>query len=127
MIAEIDLDHDQKVIIRSLAGEIEPKQALLLINEIAFTVEQHRSYNILVDIRDTTFEPEMGDLLAIATECARQLANYDRKIAFLIPDTAQRRKVAKVFKACMETQGFQFNQFFDYETAMAWLAVDKTA
>ena len=125
MIAEINIDHDRKVIIRSLSGEIDPKQVLLLINELALSVAQYQSHHILVDIRDTTFEPEMGDLLEIATECSRRLANYNRKIAFLIPDTEQRRKVAKVFKACMETQGFQFNQFFDYEAAIAWLAANN--
>ncbi len=50
MIAEINIDHDQKVIIGSFSGDIDPKQALLLISEIAFTVEQYNSYNILVDI-----------------------------------------------------------------------------
>ena len=63
MIAEINIDHDQKLVIRSLSGEIDPKQVLLLINELALSVEQYQSHHILVDIRDTTFEPEMGDLL----------------------------------------------------------------
>ncbi len=126
MIAEISIDHDQKVIMRSLSGAVDPKQVLLLISEIAFTVAQYKSYHILVDIRDTTFEPEMSDLLEIATEFSRQLTNYNRKIAFLIPDTAQRRKVAEFFKACMQTQGFEFNPFFDHESATEWLAFDKS-
>lgn len=122
MIAEIDVVHEQKIIIRNLLGEIDPNQAASLINEIAFAVSQHNGYNILVDIRDTTFEPDMGDLLEIATEFSKQLRSHDRKIAFIIPDTAQRRKVAKLFRTCMETQGFRFMQFFDFEAAIDWLS-----
>ena len=121
MIAEIKIDHEQKIIIRTLVGAIVPKQVLSLIREIAESVKHHKGYNILVDIRDTTFQPAMGDLLEIATECSQQLISFGSKIAFLIPDTEQRRHVAKLFRTCMEAQGFVFMQFFNGDDATAWL------
>ena len=121
MIAEINIDHARKIIKRTLIGEIDPKQVFNLIGEIAFAVKHHSGYNILVDIRDTTFEPEMGDLLEIAATCSTQLMPYNRKIAFLIPQTEQRKKVAGLFRTCMEAQGFRFKQFFDCEAANQWL------
>lgn len=124
MIAEINVDNDRKIIQRTLMGEIDPNQALSLIREIAFSAKHHQDYNILVDIRDTTFQPGSGDLLEIAAECSKRLVSFNRKIAFIIPDTDQRKKVTEYFRTCMETQGFKFMQFFDYETAMEWLAVE---
>ena len=121
MIAEINIDHENKIIHRILTGEMNAPQAISLVGEIALAVKYHQGYSILVDMRDTTHHPEMGDLLAIAAECARQLGDFDSRIAFLIPDTEQRRHVAKLFRTCMETQSFELQQFFAYEPAVTWL------
>ncbi len=121
MIAEIDIDIDKKIILRTLTGEIDTGQALKLVQNVAKAVNLNPGYHILVDIRDTTFHPEMIDLLDIAAECSRQLIGFSRKIAFLIPDTEQRKLIAKMFKSFMETEGFAFKQFIDYDRAAEWL------
>ncbi|MDJ0666088.1 MAG: hypothetical protein QNJ61_02395 [Desulfobacterales bacterium] len=121
MIAEIDIDIDKKIILRTLTGEIDTGQALKLVQNVAKAVNLHPGYHILVDIRDTTFHPEMIDLLDIAAECSRQLIGFSRKIAFLIPDTEQRKLIAKMFKSFMDTEGFAFKQFIDYDRAAEWL------
>ena len=121
MIAEIDIDIDKKIILRTLTGEIDTGQALKLVQNVAKAVNLNPGYHILVDIRDTTFHPEMIDLMEIAAECSTQLIGFSRKIAFLIPDTEQRHLIAKIFKTCMETEGFEFKQFIDCQTAMDWL------
>ncbi len=125
MIAEIDIDKDKKIVLRTVTGDIDTAQALKLVKDVAIAVNHNPGYNILVDIRDTTFYPEMLDLLDIATECSRQLIGFRRKIAFLIPDTEQRRLVAKIFRTCMEAEGFDFKQFFDYDAAMEWLSTKR--
>ena len=61
---------------------------------------------------------EMADLLEIAAACSKHLAGFRHRIAFLIPDTEHRKKVAKLFPTCMEAHGFHFRQFFEYDTAM---------
>ena len=124
MIAEIDVDIEKKIIRRTLTGEIDTAQALKLVRNVSAAVNLHPDYNILVDIRDTAFHPEMIDLLEIASECSKQLIGFDRKIAFLIPDTEQRKLVGQVFKTCMEAEGFAFKQFFDYDPAIEWLVAE---
>ena len=52
----------------------------------------------------------------------RRVAAFDSKVAFLIPDTEERRRFAELFRTCMEAQGFSFQQFFAEEAAMAWLS-----
>ena len=121
MIAEIGIDIDKKIIQRTLTGEIDTAQALKLVQNISATLNDYPGYNILVDIRDTAFNPDMIDLLEIAAECSKQLIGFSRKIVFLIPDTQQRRLVGKIFKACMDAEGFDFQQFFDGKAAMEWL------
>ncbi len=125
MTIDIKIDKDRKIIHRTVTGEITTNSAVTLVQNITLATKLHQGYNILVDIRDTTFYPEMTDLLEIATECSRQLIGFNNKIAFLIPNTEQRKQVAKLFKTCMETQGFVFTQFFDYESAVKWLSVEE--
>ena len=122
MIAEIAIDNDNKIVRRTLRGEIDTDQALKLVQNVSSSVRVNPGYNILVDIRDTSFHPKMGDLLEIAAECSKQLVGFNRKIAFIIPDTEQRKQVARLFKACMEAQGFEFKQFFEYNAAAEWLS-----
>ena len=125
MIAEINVDNENKTIQRILTGEIDTNQALSLVREISNSVKIHEGYNILVDMRDTTYQPEMMDLLEIAAECSKLLIDFSRKIAFLIPNTEQRKLVAKIFRTCMEAEGFEFKQFFDYEAATEWLSTNR--
>ncbi|MGD8242041.1 MAG: hypothetical protein PVF59_04400 [Desulfobacterales bacterium] len=122
MIAEISVDSENRTIQRILIGEIDTNQALSLVREISNSAKMHDDYNILVDMRDTTFHPEMIDLLEIAAECSKLLIGFSCKIAFLIPDTEQRKLVAKIFRTCMEAEGFEFKQFFEYDSAMEWLS-----
>ena len=121
MIAEIFIDNDKKIVGRTLRGEINPNQAFELVKNISLSVNQYRDYNILVDIRDTSFHPKMGDLLDIAAECSMQLEGFNQKIAFLIPNTEQQKQVARLLRTCMEIQGFEFKQFFEYDPAVEWL------
>ena len=125
MIAEINVDNENKTIQRILTGEIDTNQALSLVREISNSVKIHEGYNILVDMRDTTYQPEMMDMLEIAAECSKHLIDFSRKIAFLIPDTEQRKLVAKIFRTCMEAEGFELKQFFDYEAASKWLCSER--
>ena len=124
MIAEIDVDIEKKIIQRTLTGEIDTAQARKLVQNVSAAVNLNPDYNILVDIRDTAFHPEMIDLLDIAAECSKQLIGFSRKIAFLIPDTEQRKLVARVFKTCMQAEGFAFKQFHDYDPAIEWLLAE---
>ena len=65
MVAEIKIDNDNKIILRTLTGEIYKAQALKLVQNVSLSVKLNRGYSILVDIRDTSYHPKMGDLLEI--------------------------------------------------------------
>jgi hypothetical protein len=121
MTTDITIDKDNKIIHRTETGEMVTERSLTWVRELALTIKLHEGYNILMDLRETETQPEMLDLMAIASECARLKSDFNSKIAFLIPNTEARVKFANLFKACMEAQGFQFKQFFDHAAAMAWL------
>jgi hypothetical protein len=121
MTTDITIDKDKKIIHRTETGEMYTARSLTWVRELALALKFHEGYNILMDLRETETQPEMLDLMAIASECAKLKSDFNNKIAFLIPNTEERVKFATLFKACMETQGFRFKQFFDHATAMAWL------
>ena len=111
MMAEINVDHENKIIQRNLTGEKSARQAINLMGENAFAVEYLQGYSSLVDMRDTTHPPQMEKLLRIVEECIRQRVGFNARIAFLIPDTDQRRHLAKLFRTWMESQSFELQQF----------------
>ena len=121
MSSNIKIYEDQKIIQRTVSGELSTARSFKLVQEIAVAVELNRGYGILIDLRDTSTRPEMMDLIEIANECSRHKYDFEGKIAFLIPNTEQRQLVAKAFRICMEAEGFEFKQFFDYEAATEWL------
>ena len=123
MSSDLEIKNDERIVQLTVTGELNADRAIALIDKIDVTFRIHPAYNILVDIHDTAFQPDMADLLEIASECSRRLTNFKRKIAFFIPDTKERKKVAKLFKTCMELQGFEFRQFVKYDDALNWISL----
>jgi hypothetical protein len=121
MTDDIVIDHENKIIQRNVSGELHTNRSLNLVHELSLSMLRYRGYHILMDLRGTFTRPEMLDLMAIASECAKLRADFSRRIAFLIPDTEERQRFAQLFKACMDTQGFAFKQFTDPGAARAWL------
>ena len=121
MSSDIEIYEDQKIIRRTVSGELHTKRSLRLVREMSVAIKLNKGYNLLIDLRDTVTRPETLDLMEIATACSRYRYDFKGKIAFLIPDTDERNQAAKLFRTCMEAQGFAFQQFFHYEAAMEWL------
>ena len=119
---EIKIDNNNKIIHRTVTGDLYTERSLKLVHELAFVVSNHKGYNVLLDMRETVTQPEMLDLMEIASTCTKLRSDFDSKIAILIPNTEERVKFAKLFKACMVAQGFDFTQFFKFENAMDWLS-----
>jgi len=121
MTNAITIDDDKKIIHKTETGVMHTERSLAWVRELSLALKFHPGYHILMDLRDTETRPEMLDLMAIASECATLRSGFNNKIALLIPNTEERVKFATLFKACMEAQGFRFDQFFDHTTAMEWL------
>jgi hypothetical protein len=122
MEMDFTVDNDRKIIEKTETGEMFTERSLSWVRELAYAVQLHPGYNVLMDLRETTANPEMLDLMQIASACTKLRSNFDNKIALLIPNTEERIRFAQLFKTCMEAQGFRFQQFFDYETALKWLS-----
>ena len=120
----VKIDHEGRIIRKTVGGELYTERSLKLVREIALVVNAHRGYNIMIDLRGTVTHPEMIDLMVIAAECTKLRSDFNRRIAFLIPDTEERRRFAHLFRACMEAQGFTFRQFYGEDAALAWLGAD---
>jgi hypothetical protein len=83
----------------------------------------HTDHNILIDLRETTVSaPSIEDIMKIALEFGTYVPSFKNKIANLIPDDPERMIIANRFKACMDIQGFEYEIFTDYESAIEWLS-----
>jgi hypothetical protein len=103
-------------------GALDVARSVLIIHDLSIAAKYHKDHNILLDLRGTEAEVDMIGVMNIAAEFSKHRAVFQNKIAVLIPNTEQRREIAKRVKACMDLKGFQFNQFIDFEEAMEWLS-----
>ncbi len=103
-------------------GTLDVPRSVLIVHELSIAANHHQDHNILLDLRETDTDIDMMGVMDIAAEFGKYREVFQNKIAVLIPDSEQRIEFAKQVKACMDLQGFQFDQFFDFEAAMDWLA-----
>ena len=113
-------------------GNIDLKGSKQLVRELATVAGSHTDHNILIDLRETTVSvASIEDIIKIALEFGSYVSSFKNKIANLIPDDHKRMLIANRLKACMDIQGFEYEIFTDYESAIEWLShtedIDKTA
>jgi hypothetical protein len=121
MATKININSDQKIIKRVVSGVLYTDRAIKLVHELSMAAELQKDYGILMDLRESVTAPEMTDLMAIMSMWSHFARDFDNKIAFILSKDEEHTRFAKLLKTCMEAQGFNFRQLFDYDTAIEWL------
>ena len=103
-------------------GTLDLDRSISIILELATEANYHKEHNILLDFRETDIHASHRDMIQISLEFARYHKVFQNKIAVLIPNTDDRLQIANLLKTSMDFQGFEFNQFTDFERAIEWLA-----
>ena len=103
-------------------GTLDTARSVTIVHELSIAANHHHDHNILLDLRDTDTDIDMMGVMDIAAEFGKYREVFQNKIAVLIPGNEARMGLARQIKACMDLQGFQFDQFIDFEAAMDWLA-----
>ncbi len=104
------------------SGELDLERSLKIVRDLAAEANFHKDHNVILDLRETSVNASMADIIEISMEFASYHQVFKNKIAVIIPDNEERLIIAKRFKTCMDMQGFQFEQFTDFEPAIEWLA-----
>ncbi len=104
-------------------GNIDLKRSKQLVRELVKVAGSHSDHNILIDLRETTVSvSNIVDILEVAREFGSSVSSFKNKIANIVPDDHERMVIAHRFKACMDMQGFEWEIFTDYESAIEWLS-----
>ena len=105
-------------------GNIDLERSKKIVRELAKVSGLRSDHNILIDLRETTVSPaaSIEDIMKVALEFGSSVSNFKNKIANIIPDDQERMKIASRFKSCMIFQGFEYEVFTDYESAIEWLS-----
>lgn len=112
-------------------GNIDLKRSKQIVRELAMAAGLHTNHNILIDLRETSVSAaSIEDIMKVALEFGSYISSFKNKIANIVPDDSERLKIANRFKACMDIQGFEYEIFTDYESAIEWLSqtedIDQT-
>jgi len=104
-------------------GDIDIKRSKEIVGDLAKAAGSHADHNILIDMRETTVSvSNIVDILEVAREFGSSVSSFKNKIANIVPDDHDRMVIAHRFKACMDMQGFEYEIFNDYESAIEWLS-----
>jgi hypothetical protein len=105
-------------------GNIDLERSKKIVRELATVSGLRSDHNILIDLRETTISSaaSIEDIMKVAVEFGSSVPNFKNKIANIIPDDQERMKIASRFKSGMVLQGFRYEVFTDYESAIEWLS-----
>jgi len=132
MLSGIKVYKVKDFIRKTETGNIDLKRSKQIVRELAMAAGSHTDNNILIDLRETTVSAaeSIEDIMKIALEFGSYVSSFKNKIANIIPDDPERMTIATRFKACMDIQGFEYEVFTDYESAIEWLSktedIDQT-
>jgi len=124
MLSGIKIYKVNDFIRKTETGNIDLKRSKKIVKELAMAAGLHANHNILVDLRETTVSAaaSIEDIMKVALEFGSYVSSFKNKIANIIPDDLERLEIANRFKACMDIQGFEYEVFTDYESAIEWLS-----
>jgi len=123
MLSGIKIYNIKDFIRKTETGKIDLERSKKMVRELAIAAGAHTDYNILIDLRETTVSAaRMEDIMKTALEFGTYISSFKNKIANIIPDDPKRMIIANRFKACMDIQGFEYEIFTDYESAIEWLS-----
>jgi len=126
MLSGIKIYKVKDFIRKTESGNIDLERSKKIVRELAITADSHIDHNILIDLRETTVSvPSIENIMKIALEFGTYISSFKNKIANIIPDDQKRMIIANRFKACMDIQGFEYEIFTDYESAIEWLSKTK--
>ena len=127
MLSGIKIYNVKDFIRKTETGNIDLERSKKIVRELAMAAGLHANHNILIDLRETTVSAaaSIGDMMKIALEFGTYISSFKNKIANIIPDDSKRMIIANRFKACMDIQGFEYEIFTDYESAIEWLSKTK--
>ena len=122
MLSNVQVYRIKDFIKMTESGMLDLDRSIGIIHEIATEANNFKDHNILLDFRETDIHANHRDMIQIALEFARYHKVFQNKIAVLIPNTEDRLQIAGLLKTSMDFQGFEFNQFIDFEKAIEWLS-----
>ncbi|MCJ7541132.1 MAG: hypothetical protein WBC36_07875 [Desulfobacterales bacterium] len=123
MLSGIKIYNVNDFIRKTETGNIDLKRSKKIVRELAVAAGSHTDHNILIDLRETSVSAaSIEDIMKIALEFGTYISSFKNKIANIIPDDQKRMIIANRLKACMDIQGFEYEIFTDYESAIEWLS-----
>jgi hypothetical protein len=124
MLSGIKVYKVKDFIRKTETGNIDLKRSQQIVRDLAKASGSHSDHNILIDLRETTVSAaaSIEDIMKVALEFGSYVSSFKNKIANIIPDDLERLEIANRFKACMDIQGFEYEVFTDYESAIEWLS-----
>ena len=124
MLSGIKVYKVKDFIRKTQTGNIDLNRSKQIVRELADAAGSRTDHNILVDLRETTVSAaaSIEDIMKVAFEFGSYVSPFKNKIANIVPDDPERLIIANRFKACMDIQGFEYEIFTDYESAIEWLS-----
>ncbi len=123
----IKIYHVQDFIRKNEAGHIDMERSMEIIKDVSTAANFHADSNILVDLRQTTVSPVyFSDLTNLTEEFIRLVPQFRNKIAVIIPDEPERRRLGEKLELCMRLHKVRYSLFTDYEKALDWLSDIKS-
>lgn len=122
---EMSIERDRKFARLSALGEIDLEGSLAALRDLAAALEGETGFGVLLDGRETHYQPSWSDVQTMARESGQPNALQKHRIAVVVSTVAQ-FGLARMFVTYLEGVGCEGAAFRDLESAMEWLETSRS-
>ena len=119
MPTNVRIIHAHDFVRATVKGELDLKEAMELLIQVATTSAPLVDYELLLDIRKAQARMSITELWFLAAELNKLNKGASRKIAVLCP--LKEFDHAGFFALCAQNRGMQVQAFTSFEDAIEWL------
>ena len=111
---------DERVAYVTARGAVDMRSSLEAMGELARNPEWDANFGVLIDLREMTYRPSLGELRVIAWALAHEKTAFPKRVAVVLSESVKRTR-ARVYDKLGRMAGFGLQLFPSMTDALDWL------
>jgi len=111
---------EERVAYVTARGSVDMRSSLEAMGELARNPEWDAGFGVLIDLREMTYRPSLGELRVIAWALAHEKKAFPKRVAVVLSESVKRTR-ARVYDKFGRLAGFGLQLFPTMSDALDWL------
>lgn len=122
---EYRIVRDERLAYVTANGVIDMRSSVEAMGELVRHPDFDPHFGVVIDLRDMTYRPSLGELRVIAWAMAHEKFALPKRIAVVLSESVKRTR-ARVYDRFGRMAGVALQLFPDMDDAISWLVSDSS-